>query len=133
MTQQTLLLIKPNAVKHKHIGEIISILEKEGYHLQAMKLFRFDEALAARFYAEHQGKGFYERLINFMCSDNTVGIIVEKENAITALRDLIGAVEPELRKPNTIRYLYGEGVTENGVHASDSEQSALREIGIIFG
>ena len=68
-----------------------------------------------------------------MTSDDTVALILEKENAIHDLRELIGAVEPELRKPGTIRYLYGEGVTENGVHASDCLQSAKREIEVVFG
>lgn len=133
MTGQSLLLIKPNAVQHGHVGHIISLLEKGGYALEAMKLFRFDTDLAGRFYAEHQGKSFYDKLIQFMTSANTVAIVVQKENVIADLRDLIGAVEPEKRKPGTIRFLYGEGVTENGVHASDSEVSAKREIGIIFG
>lgn len=133
MTERSLLLIKPNAVQHGHIGEIISILEKEQYRFIGMKIFRFDSALAARFYAEHKGKAFYDKLLDFMTSDDTVALILEKENAIHELRELIGAVEPELRKPGTIRYLYGEGVTENGVHASDCQQSAQREIAVIFG
>jgi len=133
MKQRSLLLIKPNAVRHGHIGHIISLIEKGGYHLLALKLFRFDRELATRFYAEHMGKAFFENLVEFMMSDDTVAIVVEKENAICDLRDLIGAVEPEKRKPGTIRFLFGEGVTENGVHASDSESSAIREIGVIFG
>ncbi len=133
MHQRSLLLIKPNAVRHGHIGHIISLLEKGGYHLAALKLFRFDAELATRFYAEHIGKGFFDNLVTFMMSDDTVAIVVEKENCINDLRELIGAVEPEKRKPGTIRFLYGEGVTENGVHASDSPASAVREIGVIFG
>ena len=133
MSQKSLLLIKPNAVRHEHIGHIISLIEKGGYHLCALKLFRFDPALASRFYAEHQGKDFFERLIEFMTSDDTVAIVVEKQNAIPDLRELIGAVQPEKRKPGTIRFLFGEGVTENGVHASDSPESAKREIEVIFG
>ncbi len=99
----------------------------------ALKLFRFDRGLASEFYAEHLGKSFFDKLVDFMMSDDTVAIVVEKENAIQDLRELIGAVEPEKRKPGTIRFLFGEGVTENGVHASDSELSAFREIGVIFG
>ncbi len=132
MIEQSLLLIKPNAVQHKHIGHIISLLEKSGYHLAALKLFRFDDELASKFYAEHIGKPFFPGLVKFMTSADTVAIIVEKENAIHDLRDLIGAVEPDKRKPGTIRFLFGEGVTENGVHASDSFASAEREIGVIF-
>ncbi|PKN73807.1 MAG: nucleoside-diphosphate kinase [Candidatus Cloacimonetes bacterium HGW-Cloacimonetes-3] len=133
MLEHSLLLIKPNAVQHKHIGHIISLLERGGYHISALKLFRFDEKLASRFYAEHVGKSFFPGLVQFMTSADTVAIIVEKENVIHDLRELIGAVEPEKRKPGTIRFLFGEGVTENGVHASDSDVSANREIGVIFG
>ncbi|MDY0152647.1 MAG: nucleoside-diphosphate kinase [Candidatus Cloacimonas sp.] len=133
MSQQSLLLIKPNAVRHGHIGHIISLIERGGYHISALKLFRFDAALAQRFYAEHVGKEFFAKLLDFMVSDDTVAIVVQKDNAIHDLRDLIGAVQPELRKPGTIRFLYGEGVTENGVHASDSPESAKQEIEVIFG
>lgn len=133
MSEQSLLLIKPNAVRHGHIGHIISLIEHGGYHLCDLKLFRFDAALAERFYAEHVGKDFFAKLVDFMASDDTVAIVVQKENAIHDLRELIGAVQPELRKPGTIRFLYGEGVTENGVHASDSLASAKREIEVIFG
>ncbi|MDD2229101.1 MAG: nucleoside-diphosphate kinase [Candidatus Cloacimonetes bacterium] len=132
MAEQSLLLIKPNAVQHKHIGHIISLLEKGGYHIAALKLFRFDSELASLFYAEHVGKNFFKGLVEFMTSADTVAIIVEKDNAIHDLRELIGAVEPEKRKPGTIRFLFGEGVTENGVHASDSLASARKEIGVIF-
>lgn len=133
MIEKSLLLIKPNAVRHGHIGHIISLLERGGYHLCALKLFRFDDALATSFYAEHVGKDFFAGLVKFMSSDDTVAIVVQKENAIHDLRDLIGAVQPEQRKPGTIRFLFGEGVTENGVHASDSLSSAEREITVIFG
>lgn len=133
MIERSLLLIKPNAVQHKHIGHIISLLERGGYQISALKLFRFDNELAAQFYAEHVGKSFFAHLVDFMTSADTVAIIVEKANAIHDLRELIGAVEPEKRKPGTIRFLFGEGVTENGVHASDSAQSAEREIQVIFG
>lgn len=132
MKEKSLLLIKPDAVRNKHIGHIITILEENNFHFCALKLFRFDRELAENFYAEHQGKDFYENLLNFMMSDFTVAIIVQKENAVQELRDLIGDVNPAIRKPRTIRYLYAEGITENAVHASDSVISAEREIGIIF-
>lgn len=132
MKEKSLFLIKPNAIRNKHIGHIISILEEENYEFCAIKIFRFDRSLAERFYAEHEGKAFYEPLLNFMTSDKTIAIIVQKENAIQDLRELIGDVDPQNRKPGTIRDLYAEGITENAVHASDSIFSAEREIGIIF-
>jgi nucleoside-diphosphate kinase len=132
MTQQTLFLIKPDAVAHGHVGQIIAMIEAQGFHIVAIRKFSFTPELAATFYAEHIGKEFYTRLVNFMCSGDTIGMILEKENAIPDLRELIGDVEPAKRKPHTIRALYGEGVTENAVHASDCPASAAREIPIIF-
>jgi nucleoside-diphosphate kinase len=132
MTERTLLLIKPNAVAHHHVGHIISIVEEHGFVLVNMKELQFDRELAERFYAVHKGKSFYERLVDFMCSGTTVAILLERSNAVEALRDLIGEVEPEHRKPGTIRALYAEGITENAVHASDSPDSARHEIGLLF-
>ncbi|MCB5234054.1 MAG: nucleoside-diphosphate kinase [Candidatus Cloacimonetes bacterium] len=132
MIEQTLMLIKPNAVRDGHIGDIISIIERDGFTIKKMKQMRFDENLAAKFYQEHLGKGFYERLLSFMCSGDSVALLLEKENAIAGLRELMGDVVPEKRKPGTIRALYGADVTENGVHGSDSPESAVREIGIVF-
>ncbi len=133
MTRQTLLLIKPNAFMHHHVGHIISILEEAGFSLLRMKEFQFTPESAAVFYHIHQGKEFFDRLIAFMCSAPTVALLLEKENVVEDLRELIGEVDPAKRKPGTVRDLYAEGVTENAVHASDSEANAEREIGLIFG
>jgi nucleoside-diphosphate kinase len=132
MTEFTLLLIKPNATRKKHIGDILSIIEKSGYEVRALKSFVFDTALADRFYEEHIGKEFFNRLVTFMMSGLTVAALLEKENAVYDLRELIGATDPEKRKPGTIRDLYADTYTENAVHASDSHDHALREIALIF-
>lgn len=126
-------MIKPNAVMRGHVGHIISMLEDHGFSIVKMKLFRFNEELSHAFYAEHIGKDFFPRLQRFMCSGNTVALLLEREDAIKVLRELIGDVSPEKRKPGTIRALYGDGITENGAHASDSLASAKREIEVIFG
>lgn len=133
MNQRSLLLIKPNAVLHHHVGHIISILEEAGFILGGIKEFQFTDQSAGEFYAIHRGKEFFERLIAFMCSGPTVALIVEKENAVDDLRELIGEVDPAKRHAGTIRDLYAEGITENAVHASDSEENALREISLVFG
>lgn len=133
MIEQSLFLIKPNAVAEGHVGRIISVLEDHGFSIVKMKLFRFDTKLARAFYAEHLEKPFYAKLESFMCSGNTVGLLLEKDNAIHLLRELNGAVDPEERKPGTLRALYGNGMTDNGVHASDSPDSAKRETKVIFG
>lgn len=132
MIEQTLLLIKPNATKKKHIGDILSIIEKNGYEIKNLKAFTFDTALANKFYKEHIGKEFFERLISFMMSGLTVGALLEKDDAVLSLRELIGSTKPENRKPGTIRALYADSFTENAVHASDSHDHALREIFLIF-
>lgn len=132
MNQRSLLLIKPNAVKHHHVGHVISILEEAGFALAEIKEFQFTPESAGVFYDMHKGKEFYERLINFMCSGPTIALIVEKENAVEDLREIIGEVDPAKRQKGTIRDLYAEGVTENAVHASDSLENASREIALIF-
>lgn len=126
-------MIKPNAVAEGHVGEIITMLEKVGFKIKAMRMFRFDKELSALFYKDHLDKEFYPRLERFMCSGDTIAMVLEKENAIHDLRELIGDVIPEKRKAGTIRALYGNGITDNGAHASDSAKSALREISILFG
>jgi nucleoside-diphosphate kinase len=132
MTEQTLLLIKPNAVQKGHIGEIITIIEKHQFEILGIKSFRFDLPLAHKFYEEHIGKEFFHRLIDFMTSDMTVAVLLEKPHAVDMLRDLVGVTNPETRRPGTIRYMYADSVTRNAVHASDSHDHALREIALIF-
>ena len=132
MTEKSLLLIKPNATRKKHIGEIITIIEQHGFNILQIKSFFFDTELANKFYAEHIGKEFFQRLITFMMSGMIVGLLVEKDNAVPELRELVGDTYPEKRKPGTIRALYADTVTENAVHASDSHDHALHEIGLIF-
>lgn len=132
MIEQTLLLIKPNATRKGHIGDILAIIEKNGYTIKLLKSFQFDKALAEKFYAEHIGKEFFERLVTFMTSGMTVAALLEKEDSVPDLRELIGDTNPEKRKPGTIRYLYADSVTENAVHASDSHDHALYEINLIF-
>ncbi len=132
MTEQTLLLIKPNAVQKGHIGEIITIIEKHQFEILKLRSFRFDLDLAHKFYEEHIGKEFFQRLIEFMTSDMTVALLLEKPHAVNVLRDLVGVTNPETRRPGTIRYIYADSVTRNAVHASDSHEHALREIALIF-
>lgn len=133
MNEQTLLLIKPNAVHHKHIGHIISIIETRGFIIRNIKIFQFTTDSASDFYRDHRGKSFFDKLVSFMVSGTTVALLLEKKNAMADLRELVGDADPEKRKPGTIRSIYAEGVTENAVHASDSMENAHREIKLIFG
>ena len=132
MKEQTLLLIKPNATKKHVIGNILARVEEAGFVIRHLKSFTFSQELAYKFYEEHIGKEFFERLLAFMTSGMTVAAQLEKEDAVKHLRELIGDTNPEKRKPGTIRYLYADTVTENAVHASDTHDHALRELHLIF-
>lgn len=133
MIQTTLLLIKPNAVKNKNIGEIITIIEKDNFLIKDIRFLKFDDALIKSFYQEHREKSFFKELTEFMLSGYTVAIKLERENAITRLRELNGDIQPEKRKSGTIRALFADSVTANAVHSSDSEENARREVKLIFG
>ncbi|HEX38267.1 MAG TPA: nucleoside-diphosphate kinase [Candidatus Cloacimonetes bacterium] len=132
MIEKTLLLIKPNATKKNAIGAILKMIEDNEFEITKLKMFRMDNELADKFYAEHIGKSFYETLKSFMLSGNIVGAVLIREDAIIKLRELVGNTNPEKAALGTIRYLFADSFTENAVHASDSSQSAKREIGLIF-
>ena len=136
MTQQTLVLIKPDGVKRNLIGEIISRIETKGYTVVAMKKFTPTRELLAEHYAEHEGKPFYEPLVEFMLSGDVVALCVEGNRVIEGFRSLAGATDPTLAAPGTIRgdlgRDWGSKVQQNLVHGSDSEESASREIALWF-
>lgn len=130
--ERTLLIIKPKAVSAGHTGEILARVETDGFHLRAIerRLLHHDEAEA--FYAIHRGKPFFEGLIAFMCSGSIVVAVVECENAVSKLRDLVGATNPDEAEDGTIRQQYGSTVRMNAVHASDSREHAEQEIRFFF-
>jgi nucleoside-diphosphate kinase len=136
MTQQTLVLIKPDGVKRNLIGEIIGRIETKGYTVVAMKKFTPTRELLAEHYAEHEGKPFYEPLVEFMMSGDVVALCVEGNRVIEGFRSLAGATDPTLAAPGTIRgdlgRDWGSKVQQNLVHGSDSEESASREIALWF-
>ena len=133
MSQRSLLLIKPNAMAHGHAGQIISLAEEAGFAIRDCGIVSFTPEAAGEFYAMHRGKEFFDRLIGFTCSGPVMALILERDHAVEALRNLIGDADPAKRARETIRGLYAEGITENAVHASDSEANAEREIALIFG
>jgi nucleoside-diphosphate kinase len=128
----TAFIVKPNAVTGHHTGEILTIVESAGFEILELRLLTFSREFAGRFYAVHQGKEFYERLITFMTSGPSVIAVLQRDNAIHALRELVGATDPAKAASGSIRALFGETVTINAVHASDSEENALIEAGILF-
>jgi len=132
VVERTLLIIKPDAVRKKVVGKIISLVEDRGFEIAGIIMKRFTKEEARNFYKVHRGKSFYEVLVEFITSGPIVGILLQKENAVEELRKLVGATDPQESSPDTLRALYGTNVTENAVHASDSLESALYEIPFFF-
>jgi len=131
--EQTLLLIKPDAIARNLIGKIISRIEEASLQVLDMKMVFFSKEMTERFYGEHKGEEFYNRLINYMADKDVVALRLEGLDAIGALRKLVGATDPKKAEKNTIRADYGVGTPQNSVHASDSVKSAIREIKFFFG
>ncbi|PWI45488.1 nucleoside-diphosphate kinase [Streptomyces sp. ICBB 8177] len=133
MSQRTLVLLKPDAVRRGLVGEIIGRIErKAGWSLRALELRTLDLATLEQHYSEHRGKPFYEPLVEFMSSGPSVALVVEGERVIEGLRALAGSTDPIAAAPGSIRGDFGTIVRENLVHASDSPESADREIKIFF-
>jgi nucleoside-diphosphate kinase len=135
MIERTLIILKPDAVLRGRMGDVISRFEQKGYRFVAMKLIQFDESWAERHYAEHVGKPFFESLVNYICMSPVLVGVVEGEDAITVTRTLAGATHPLKSEPGTIRgdlgFIKGDNMY-NTIHASDSPESAQREIGLFF-
>jgi nucleoside-diphosphate kinase len=130
--ERSFVMIKPDAVQRGIVGEVIMRLERKGLKLCAMKMLLIDTELAHRHYAEHRGKPFYEPLIRYITSSPVVAMVIDGQNAIAIIRNLVGATAVEEALPGTIR---GDLVIHNRsniVHASDSSESAKREIDIFF-
>ena len=134
--QATLVLIKPDGVKRNLVGEIITRCEAKGYKVTDLKMVAPNRELLEQHYAEHEGKPFYEPLLEFMLSGPTVAIRLEGERVIEGFRSLAGATDPTTAAPGTIRgdlgRDWGTKVIQNLVHGSDSEESAKRELAIWF-
>jgi len=130
--QRTLSIIKPDAVKKNVIGEIISRFELNGLKLVAAKLIHLNDELASGFYAEHEGRPFFEDLKKFMTSGPVFVQVLEGENAISLNRELMGNTDPKQAAPGTIRADYANSIDANAVHGSDSPESAAREINYFF-
>lgn len=130
--EETLFMIKPDAVASKKVGLILAEIEKAGFEVLAMKMVRLTPEDARRFYAVHEGKPFLDDLVRFMSSGPAVPCRLRRDNAILFLRERIGATDPKEAKPGTIRALYAESKQNNAVHASDSPESAGTEIPFFF-
>ena len=133
MTQSTLVIIKPDAVRRCLIGEILSRIERKGLRIDDLKMLRVTKALARRHYDEHKAKPFFGDLVDFITSGSVVVAKVSGREAVPVVRALMGATDPALSAPGTIRGDLGLEITENLVHGSDSPASAKRELALFFG
>ena len=136
MSQRTFVLLKPDTVKRGLVGAVVQRFEDRGLRIVAMEHRTIDGDLADQHYAEHVGKPFYAPLVEFMGSGELVAVVVEGHRAIEGIRTIIGATDPTAAAPGSIRGDLaadtGEKVQRNLVHASDSPESAEREIGLWF-
>jgi nucleoside-diphosphate kinase len=134
--QRTLVLVKPDGVERGLVGEVVRRIEAKGYRLVAVELRSATPELLAEHYAEHQGKPFYQPLVDFMLSGPVLALVAEGQRVIEGFRALAGATDPTAALPGTIRgdlgRDWGAAVVQNIVHGSDSPESAAREIGLWF-
>ncbi len=130
--EQTLVLLKPDALQRRLVGRIVSRFEEKGLRLAAIKMMWLAREVAERHYAEHTEKPFFNQLVEFITSGPLVAMVVEGDKAIDTVRRLMGKTDPKQAEPGTIRGDFGLAVTCNLVHGSDSPQSARREIPLFF-
>lgn len=133
MIEHTLAIIKPDAVASGNTGEIIGLIEKNGFSIDRMEKGAISEEYAAAFYDMHKEKPFFKELVQFLASGPVVVMALRKENAIADWRTLMGATNPEQAAPGTLRKLFGTNIGKNAVHGSDSPESAARELMLFFG
>jgi nucleoside-diphosphate kinase len=132
LSNRTLAIIKPDAVKNNKIGEIITKITGAGFKIKAIKMVRLTNESAGGFYEVHKERPFYNDLVEFMTSGPCVPIALEKENAVAEFRKLIGATDPAQAEEGTIRKLFAASKAENAVHGSDSDENAAIEISHFF-
>lgn len=130
---RTFLMVKPDGVRRGLIGEVIRRVEAKGYAIVAMKMLTIETSLAHRHYAEHREKPFFADLVSFITSGPVVAMVVEGPDAVTAVRQIMGATDPLKAVPGSIRGDFATEITENIVHGSDSPASAEREVALFFG
>lgn len=130
---KTMMIVKPDAVERGLVGKIVSMAEAKGFKILDLKMLHLTLSNAEVLYRVHKGKPFFEPLTKYMASGSCVAVLLEKNDAVSQLRELVGQVDPAKSPEGTIRKLYGLDVQRNAVHAPDSIENAQREIGLIFG
>jgi nucleoside-diphosphate kinase len=129
---RTLAIIKPDAVAAGHAGKIIAHLEQQGFRILALRLTRLTKEQAGAFYAVHRDRPFYPELVEFMTSGAVIPLALERTDAVTTLREVIGSTDPAEAAEGTIRKLYAESKGRNAIHASDSDENAANEVAFFF-
>jgi nucleoside-diphosphate kinase len=133
MTEETLVIVKPDAVRRGLMGEVLGRIERKGLRIEELRMIRIDLDLAERLYDEHREKPFFGDLVGFITSGDVVVARVTGEKAVPVVRTLMGPTDPAEAPPGTIRGDFGLVITENLVHGSDSPESAKRELDLFFG
>jgi len=128
----TLTMIKPEAVRNGHTGNILAKILEGGFGLVAMKYLKLSREQAEKFYEVHRERPFYNDLVEFMSSGPIVAAVLKKDNAVEEYRKYIGSTNPKDAAQGTIRALYGTSIQENAVHGSDSDENALKEASFFF-
>ena len=129
---KTLLMIKPDTVAEGRIGDIVAVVERNKFRINRMLMTRFTADRAQRFYEMHRERPFFPDLVAYITSGPVVAMEIEADEAVTRIRELIGATNPADARPGTIRAMYGKSLQNNAVHASDSPASAEKELEIAF-
>ncbi len=130
--ERTLCIVKPDAVEKRHSGAILRLIEEAGFRVVALKMTHLGRTEAEGFYEVHRARPFFGELVLFMTRSPAVIAVLERDNAVVAWRDLMGATDPAKAAGGTIRKLFGSNVGENATHGSDSLDNAKREIGYFF-
>lgn len=130
--EQTLAILKPDAVAGRNVGPILTRLEEEGFQIRAARFLQMSDAEAGAFYAVHRERPFYTSLKRFMSSGPILVLALERQDAISHLRQVIGATDPAEAEPGTIRALFAESKERNAIHASDGPETAREELCFFF-
>ncbi|KAF6243501.1 nucleoside-diphosphate kinase [Nitrosopumilus sp. b1] len=132
MTERSLFIVKPDAVKRNLVGEVIARFERKGFKIVKLKMFEFTKAQAEEFYSVHKDKPFFGELVSFISSGKVVAAVIEGNNAVATTRIMIGATKSFEAAPGSIRGDFGLGFTDNIIHASDSPESFEKEERVAF-
>lgn len=130
--ERTFAFIKPDAVAAHNSGRIIDLIEQNGFNIVRMQKIQLNKNQAEQFYAAHKERPFFKELITYMTSGPAIALVLQKENAVQAWRDLMGSTNPATAAEGTIRKLYGTDITHNATHGSDSKENALQEMRQFF-